>query len=223
MSPADGNRGTGGTQIPADARIIIASHNQGKLRELQQILEQIVPGFEEGMLVSSAGLELPDVVEDRVTFEGNALLKARTVSAATGLIAVADDSGLAVDVLGGSPGFLSARWSGRHGDDEANNDLLLAQMGDVPAEHRAARFVCAAALVAPDGTEHVERGEMPGRLLTERRGEGGFGYDPLFVPADQAEGQQRTAAELSPEEKNAISHRGKAFRAIAGDIAQLLR
>ncbi|WP_240613426.1 RdgB/HAM1 family non-canonical purine NTP pyrophosphatase [Brachybacterium endophyticum] len=208
--------------IPAGARVIIASHNQGKLRELQRILAEMIPGFEETMLVSAAGLELPDVVEDQVTFEGNALLKARTVAAATGLVAVADDSGLAVDVLGGSPGFLSARWSGRHGDDEANNDLLLAQMGDIPAEHRAARFVCAAALVAPDGTEVIERGEMPGRLLTERRGTNGFGYDPLFVPEDQPAGQARSAAELSSEEKDAISHRGKAFRAIAGDLARLL-
>ncbi|PWH05321.1 non-canonical purine NTP pyrophosphatase, RdgB/HAM1 family [Brachybacterium endophyticum] len=208
--------------MPAGARVIIASHNQGKLRELQRILAEMIPGFEETMLVSAAGLELPDVVEDQVTFEGNALLKARTVAAATGLVAVADDSGLAVDVLGGSPGFLSARWSGRHGDDEANNDLLLAQMGDIPAEHRAARFVCAAALVAPDGTEVIERGEMPGRLLTERRGTNGFGYDPLFVPEDQPAGQARSAAELSSEEKDAISHRGKAFRAIAGDLARLL-
>jgi XTP/dITP diphosphohydrolase len=209
-------------QVPDGARVIIASHNQGKLRELQRILADMIPGFEEHMLVSSAGLSLPDVVEDRVTFEGNALLKARTVSAATGLIAVADDSGLAVDVLGGSPGFLSARWSGRHGDDEANNDLLLAQLADVPAEHRGARFVCAAALVAPDGTEKIERGEMLGHLLTERRGTGGFGYDPLFVPDDQPEGEERTSAELSAEEKDAISHRGRAFRAVAADLATLL-
>ena len=131
---------------------------------------------------------------------------------------LADDSGISVDVLGGAPGIFSARWSGRHGDDEANNDLLLAQLGDVPDAHRTARFVCAAALVAPDGAEAVERGEMVGTLLRERRGEGGFGYDPLFLP----EGETRTSAQLSPAEKDAISHRGKAFRALAGHVAPLL-
>ncbi|GAA1489856.1 RdgB/HAM1 family non-canonical purine NTP pyrophosphatase [Brachybacterium sacelli] len=207
-----------GTTVTAGARVILASHNQGKLRELQRILAAAVPGLEEGAIISSAGLELPDVLEDAVSFEGNALLKAHSAAAATGLLAVADDSGLAVDVLGGSPGIFSARWSGRHGDDEANNDLLLAQLSDVPDEHRGARFVCAAALVAPDGSEVVERGEMPGRLLRERHGEGGFGYDPLFLP----EGEDRTSAELTPAQKDAISHRGTAFRAIAGHVARLL-
>ena len=131
---------------------------------------------------------------------------------------MADDSGLAVDVLGGAPGIFSARWSGRHGDDEANNDLLLAQLADVPDAHRKARFVCAAALVAPDGTEEVETGTMHGRLLRERQGAGGFGYDPLFLP----DGQGRSAAELTPEQKDSISHRGEAFRAIAAHIARIL-
>lgn len=206
------------TGIPAVARVILASHNAKKLRELQRILTAAVPGLPEEAVISSAGIDLPDVVEDAVTFEGNALLKARSAAAATGLLAVADDSGLAVDVLGGAPGIFSARWSGRHGDDDANNDLLLAQLADVPAEHRTARFVCAAALVASDGSETVERGEMTGVLLTERHGEGGFGYDPLFRP----DGEQRSAAELSPEEKDAISHRGKAFRALAVHVARLL-
>ncbi len=206
------------TGIPAVARVILASHNAKKLRELQRILTAAVPGLPEEAVISSAGSDLPDVVEDAVTFEGNALLKARSAAAATGLLAVADDSGLAVDVLGGAPGIFSARWSGRHGDDDANNDLLLAQLADVPAEHRTARFVCAAALVASDGSETVERGEMTGVLLTERHGEGGFGYDPLFRP----DGEQRSAAELSPEEKDAISHRGKAFRALAVHVARLL-
>ncbi|GAA1485771.1 RdgB/HAM1 family non-canonical purine NTP pyrophosphatase [Brachybacterium fresconis] len=204
--------------VPADARVILASHNRGKLHELQRILAAAVPGLAPREIISSAGIELPDVVEDAVTFEGNALLKAHSAAAATGLLAVADDSGLAVDVLGGSPGIFSARWSGRHGDDEANNDLLLAQLSDVPPEHRRARFVCAAALVAPDGSEAVERGEMPGRLLRARRGEGGFGYDPLFLP----DGQTRTSAELTAEEKDAISHRGIAFRAISRHVAHLL-
>ena len=170
------------TDLPDGARVILASHNAKKLGELQRILTAAVPGLAPEQVISSAGIALPDVVEDAVTFEGNALLKARSATAATGLLAVADDSGLAVDVLGGAPGIFSARWSGRHGDDEANNDLLLAQLGDVPDAHRTARFVCAAALVAPGGAESVERGEMVGLLLRERRGEGGFGYDPLFLP-----------------------------------------
>ena len=204
--------------VPTGARVILASHNVKKLRELQRILAAAVPGLDPEQVISSAGIALPDVVEDEVSFAGNALLKARSAAAAPGLLAVADDSGLAVDVLGGSPGIFSARWSGRHGDDEANNDLLLAQLSDVPDQHRGARFVCAAALVAPDGTELVEHGEMPGMLLRERHGGGGFGYDPLFRP----DGQTRSAAELTPEEKDAISHRGTAFRAIAPHVARLL-
>ena len=204
--------------VPTGARVILASHNVKKLRELQRILAAAVPGLDPEQVISSAGIALPDVVEDEVSFAGNALLKARSAAAATGLLAVADDSGLAVDVLGGSPGIFSARWSGRHGDDEANNDLLLAQLGDVPDAHRTARFVCAAALVAPDGVETVERGEMIGTLLRERRGEGGFGYDPLFLP----QGETRSAAQLSPAQKDAISHRGTAFRAIAPHVARLL-
>ena len=209
--------GNGGG-VPAGARVILASHNAKKLAELQRILTAAVPGLAPEQVISSAGIALPDVVEDEVSFEGNALLKARSAASATGLLAVSDDSGLAVDVLGGAPGIFSARWSGRHGDDEANNDLLLAQLGDVPDEHRGARFVCAAALVGPDGTEHVERCEMPGTLLRERRGEGGFGYDPLFLPEDET----RSAAELTPAQKDAISHRGRAFRAIAVHVAALL-
>lgn len=209
MAPSD---------LPAGARVVLASHNVGKLRELQRILAAAVPGLAEEAVVSSAGIDLPDVVEDQVTFEGNALLKARAAAAATGLPAVADDSGLAVDVLGGAPGILSARWSGRHGDDAANNALLLAQLADIPERHRGARFVCAAAWATPDGQEIVERGEMPGRLLTAPRGEGGFGYDPLFLP----DGQSRTSAELDPAEKDAISHRGRAFRALAARVAPLL-
>lgn len=200
------------------ARVVLASHNAKKLGELQRILTAAVPGLEAEQVISSAGLRLPDVVEDAVTFEGNALLKARAAAEATGLLAIADDSGLAVDVLGGSPGIFSARWSGRHGDDEANIDLLLAQLGDVPDEHRGARFVCAAALVAPDGTEAIERGEMPGQILRERAGQGGFGYDPIFRPS----GLKVSSAQLSPEEKDAISHRGAAFRAIARHVQLML-
>ncbi|MDO5662116.1 MAG: RdgB/HAM1 family non-canonical purine NTP pyrophosphatase [Brachybacterium sp.] len=207
---------------PEGARVILATHNRKKLEELRRILAEQVPALDaddaERLVISAAGIDLPDVVEDDVTFEGNALKKARAAAEATGLIAVADDSGLAVDVLGGSPGIFSARWSGRHGDDEANNALLLAQLADVPAEHRGAAFVCAAALVAPDGSERVEIGRMSGHLLTSPRGDGGFGYDPLFVP----DGEDRTAAELTPGEKDAISHRGAAFRALARVLGALL-
>ena len=218
MSPADATADTAADGVPATARVILASHNAKKLAELQRILTAAVPGLEGEQIISSAGIDLPDVLEDAVTFEGNALLKARSAAAATGLLAIADDSGLAVDVLGGAPGIFSARWSGRHGDDHANNDLLLAQLADVPEAHRGARFVCAAALVAPDGTETVERGEMPGTLLRARAGTGGFGYDPLFRP----DGQEVSSAQLDPEQKDAISHRGRAFRALAEHVAQLL-
>ncbi|MCS6710964.1 RdgB/HAM1 family non-canonical purine NTP pyrophosphatase [Brachybacterium sp. EF45031] len=196
--------------VPASARALLATHNRGKLEELRRILAEAVPGFTEESLVSAGGLELPDVVENGVTFAENALLKARAACAATGLVAIADDSGLAVDVLGGAPGVFSARWSGRHGDDAANNALLLAQLGDVPDEHRGAEFVCAAVMVTPQGREVVETGRMRGRLLRGPRGGGGFGYDPLFIP----DGEDRTSAELSPAEKDAISHRGRAFRAL---------
>ena len=170
----------------------------------------------------------PEPVEDGVTFAENALIKARALSAATGLPAVADDSGLAVDVLGGAPGIFSARWSGRHGDDVANLELLLAQLSDVRAEHRNAAFVCAAALVTPDGREEVCLGDMPGVLTTAPRGTNGFGYDPILVPFEQEPGPggvrgQRTSAELEPSEKNAISHRGKAFRALAPAVAAAIK
>ncbi len=165
---------------------------------------------------SPAGVEVPDTPETGVTFAENALIKARAVVAATGLPAIADDSGLSVDVLGGAPGVFSARWSGRHGDDRANLDLLLAQLSDVPAEYRAAQFVCAAVAVWPDGREAVELGSVTGVLTFEPRGHNGFGYDPIFeVPTDAG---PRTTAELSSEAKHAISHRGRAFRALAARL-----
>jgi XTP/dITP diphosphohydrolase len=202
------------------ARIVLATHNLNKVAELRAILGLAVEGFEAEDLISAAELGLPDVRETGVTFAENALLKAHAVARATGKIAIADDSGLAVDVLGGAPGVFSARWAGRHGDDSANLELLLAQLADVPAEHRAARFVCAAALATPDGFEHVEHGTLDGALETAPRGGGGFGYDPILRVAGDAAG--RTAAELSAEEKNAISHRGQAFRALVPAIARLL-
>jgi XTP/dITP diphosphohydrolase len=199
------------------SRLVLATHNAGKVVELRQILGDA--GVPAELLGMDSFPEVADVVETGVTFAENALLKAHAVARATQLPAIADDSGLAVDVLGGSPGVFSARWSGRHGDDLANLRLLLAQLGDVPDEHRQAHFACAAALALPDGTEKVWFGQMPGRLIREPRGSNGFGYDPILVP----DGQDRTSAELSPEEKNAISHRGKAFRALAADLTAFLK
>ena len=209
--------------MSTDAKIVLASHNAKKLKELREVLAGAIDGFDPALVVSSAELGLTDPVEDGVSFEENALIKARSAARESGLIAIADDSGLAVDILGGSPGIFSARWSGRHGDDAANNALLLAQLADIAPAHRGAQFVWAAAAVIPhsDGgsaREVVELGTMRGALLREPRGEGGFGYDPLFVP----EGYEKTSAELTAEEKNAISHRGKAFRALAGRLANLI-
>ena len=220
-----------------DLTIVVATHNEGKLAEMRQILEECLGERAAGVrLVSAGSMNLP--VEDGVTFEENSLLKARDVAERTGLPAVADDSGLIVDVMGGAPGILSARWCGRHGDDAANNALLLAQIEDIPDAKRTARFCCAAALVVPaaetDGNgrhriarEIVRTGEMPGVILRAARGEHGFGYDPLFVPDDQpgrtnADGEPLTSAEMTPEEKNAISHRGKALRALMPELAAVL-
>jgi XTP/dITP diphosphohydrolase len=190
--------------MPADT-VVLATRNEGKLRELARILDT------ERLVGLDAFPDAPDVPETEATFEGNALLKARAIAAYTGLPAVADDSGLCVDALNGMPGVLSARWAGKHGDDQANLDLLLAQVADVPEARLGARFVCAAALVDPAGGEWVTTGEVAGRLIRERRGSGGFGYDPVFVPS----GFQETTAEMTPEAKDAISHRGRAFRALA--------
>jgi XTP/dITP diphosphohydrolase len=204
--------------------LVLATHNQGKVRELRDLLRGAVPGLDVDTQVVSAGdVGAPDVRETGVTFQENALLKAREVAAATGLVAVADDSGLAVDVLGGAPGFLSARWSGRHGDDQANLDLLLAQLADVESpEHRGAAFVCAAALAVPgtgdDGEELVRFGRLEGILAQAPRGANGFGYDPILVPT----GETRTCAELEPEQKNAISHRGQAMRALLPELTRVL-
>lgn len=209
-----------GVVVPDGARLVLATHNRGKVAELRAILGE-QPGLDlpEGAVVTAGDVGAPEPVEDGVTFAANALLKARALAAATGLPAVADDSGLAVDVLGGAPGIFSARWAGRHGDDRANLELLLAQLRDVGPEHRAAGFVCAAALVTPDGHEEVRTGELRGTLLDAPRGEGGFGYDPVLLP----DGETRSCAELTAAEKNAISHRGQAFRALAPLVAQALR
>lgn len=216
-------------------RLVLATHNKGKLRELRELLRGQVPGLDvDTQVVDASAVGGPDVVETGVTFAENSLLKARAVAEATGLVAIADDSGLSVDVLGGAPGIFSARWAGQHGDDAANLRLLLAQLADVPDEHRGAAFVCAAALAVPSAAsdpgsasaslpgngarEVVEYGQLAGTLLREPRGEGGFGYDPILQPL----GLNSSCAELSPEEKNAISHRGQAFRALLPAIVDAL-
>lgn len=202
----------------ARVRVVIATRNPGKIAELRRILAD-QRGLEEVGYIGLDSLpQIGEIPETGATFEENALLKARTVADRTGWPAVADDSGLTVEALGGMPGVFSARWSGRHGDDEANLDLLLAQLHDVPGRRRGAAFVCAAAVVVPGIGEHVVVGRVAGTLLRERRGTGGFGYDPIFVPR----GETRTTAELSAEEKDAISHRGQAFRALAPLLAKLV-
>ncbi|MGY1803675.1 RdgB/HAM1 family non-canonical purine NTP pyrophosphatase [Blastococcus sp. SYSU D00922] len=197
-------------------RLLLATRNAGKLAELQRLLETAVPGVE--VIGLRDVPEYPEAPETGATFEENALLKAREAVRYTGLPAVADDSGLAVDALNGMPGVLSARWSGRHGDDDANTALLLGQVADVPDERRGAAFVCAAALVTPDGTERVIERHWRGRVIREKRGTNGFGYDPVFVP----EGLDLTSAELSPAEKDARSHRGQAFAALVPVLAEVL-
>jgi XTP/dITP diphosphohydrolase len=197
-------------------RLLLATRNKGKLVELQRLLADAVPGVE---VIGLADVpEYPEAPETGATFADNALLKAREAVEHTGLPAVADDSGITVDALNGMPGVLSARWSGRHGDDDANTALLLGQLADVPDERRGAAFVCAAARVSPDGNEHVLVREWRGRVIHEKRGTNGFGYDPVFVP----DGLELTSAELSPEEKDARSHRGQAFQALVPVVARAL-
>lgn len=202
-------------------RLVLATRNAHKVDELRSILGDVCD--ELGLTI--VGLEdfpeAPEVVEDGITFEQNATLKAASAAAVTGLPALADDSGLAVDVLGGSPGIFSARWSGGRGD-RANLDLLLAQLGDVRDEHRGAAFVCAASLVLPEGRAATELGHFPGRVAREPRGTGGFGYDPIFVPIDQPTGHDRTLAEFTADEKNNVSHRALAFRALVPHLKEHL-
>jgi XTP/dITP diphosphohydrolase len=196
-------------------KLVLATRNEKKLVELRRILEPLVAAEVVGLADVPP---YPEVPETGATFAENALLKAREAVRHTGLPAVADDSGLAVDALNGMPGIFSARWSGRHGDDPANTALLLGQLADVPDERRGAAFVCAAALVTPDGVEHVLRAEWRGAVVRQGRGSNGFGYDPVFVPA----GLELTAAELEPAEKDARSHRGQAFAALVPVLAEVL-
>jgi len=193
-------------------QVLLATRNVKKLAELRRILDQLLD-------VEVVGLDdvpyYDEIPETGATFAENALLKAREGAARTGVLTVADDSGLAVDALNGMPGVLSARWAGKSKDDNANLQLVLEQLADTPDERLGATFVCAAALVTPAGAENVVEGRMPGRLVREPRGTNGFGYDPIFV----ADGFDVTNAELPPEEKDAISHRGKALRALLPSIA----
>jgi XTP/dITP diphosphohydrolase len=200
-------------------RLLLASRNAKKLVELRRILAATSAGAQVELVGLDDVDEYAEVPESGLSFAENALIKAREGAQQTGLPTVADDSGLTVDALNGMPGVFSARWSGRHGDDEANLQLVLDQIADVPDEHRAGGFVCAAALVWPDGREQVVEGRMPGRIIRAPRGENGFGYDPIFVP----DGYQQTSAELTADAKDAISHRGKAFRGLADLIAAELR
>jgi XTP/dITP diphosphohydrolase len=197
-------------------QLVLATANQHKLLELKRILAAGHVDVALGSLAEFPGA--PDVAETGVTFAENALLKAHAIARFTGLPAVADDSGLSVDALNGMPGVLSARWSGLHGADEANLRLVLAQLADVPDERRGAAFVCVAALVLPDGRQHVSEGEVRGRIIREPRGHNGFGYDPIFVPASAT----MTTAEMDPADKDRISHRGKALRGLAPVIAAFL-
>jgi XTP/dITP diphosphohydrolase len=198
-------------------RVVLATNNAKKLAELRRLVAAEAPHVEVLGLADVA--TYPEPAETERTFEGNALLKARACVAATGLPALADDSGLAVDVLNHMPGVRSARWAGPGASDEENNSLLLRQLADVPPAERTARFVCAMALALPDGTEHVRVGEMHGRLAVSPAGQNGFGYDPLFV----ADGYTMTNGELEPSTKDAISHRGRAVRAILPVLIAELR
>lgn len=197
-------------------KVFLASRNRKKIEEMQRILREHLPGIEVVGIDDVEGYDEP--VEDQPTFEGNALLKARAGLQATGLPSLADDSGICVDALNGMPGVLSARWSGPPKSDERNNELLLAQIADVPDERRTAHFHCAVAFCHPGGEEFAS-GVMPGRVLRAPRGEGGFGYDPLFE-ADDRPGL--STAELSREDKDAISHRGWALRRIAPIVGRIL-
>ena len=198
-------------------KLLLATRNKGKIEEFRRILEDIAEGQ-----IELVGLDqfpnLHDVDETGSTFEENALLKARDMCEASGIPAIADDSGLCVDYLNGDPGIFSARWAGSHGDDKANTAKVLASLADVPDEKRGAHFICVAALALPDGRTHVEEGKFEGWILHEPIGDQGFGYDPIFRP----DGYAISSAQMSAEEKDAISHRGKSLRAIAPHVITLL-
>lgn len=195
---------------------LIATHNMKKRDELSRILK---PVGVRALLAEEAGVDLTDVEETGTTFEENAFLKAQSGCLESGMPCIADDSGLAVDALDGAPGVFSARYSGEHGNDDKNNELLLEKLKDVPMEQRTARFVSAVCCVFPDGRKITVRGECEGKIAFDLKGNGGFGYDPLFLP-EEYEG--KTMAQLTPEEKDAISHRGKALRLLSKKLEEIL-
>ena len=197
---------------------VFASNNAGKIREVTVILRECFPDDDLTVKTLADIGFTEEIVEDGVTFEENALIKARAV-AALGYVAIADDSGLEVDALGGEPGVYSARYSGGHGNDAANNRLVLERLGTLPDEKRTARFTCAIACATPEGDSFTVRASCEGRILYEEIGGGGFGYDPLFY----VEQYKKTLAQVTPEEKNAISHRGKALRAFAAEYKKRYR
>ena len=199
-------------------KLLLATRNKGKIVEFRRILDAIAPGEIE-LIGLDAFPHLHDVDETGSTFEENALLKAREMSIATGLPAIADDSGLCIDALNGDPGIFSARWAGGHGDDRANYEKVLDQLKEVPEEKRTAYFICVAALYLPDGRTHCEEGRFYGKILHSPVGENGFGYDPIFQP----EGLSISSAQMSSEEKDAMSHRGKSLRAIAPHVMKALK
>jgi XTP/dITP diphosphohydrolase len=198
-------------------KLVLATRNSGKIIEFRRILEEIAPGAVELISVDQFP-DLVDVEETGSTFEENSLLKARYTSMATGLPAIADDSGLCIDALGGAPGIFSARWAGKHGDDQANLEKVLEQLKDVPEEKRGAHFLCVASLVLPDGREHVSEGRFDGSILRSAVGTNGFGYDPIFQP----NGLAISSAQMSAQEKDLVSHRGKSLRLIAPHVIRLL-
>ena len=198
--------------------VVLATRNQHKVEELRRILASVEGELDIQLVGTDQFPELPEVEETGSSFAANALLKARDVARRTGHIAIADDSGLSVDALNGMPGIFSARWAGKHGDDRANLELVLAQIADVPDARRGAAFHCAAAVVTPQGEERVVEGVLEGSIIGEPRGSNGFGYDPIFTPR----GYVLTTAELTPDEKNAISHRGQAFRALTPVLHEIV-
>ena len=199
-------------------RLVLATRNKGKLVEFHRILDALAPG-EVNLVGVDEFPDLVDVEETGSTFEENALLKARYTANATGLPSISDDSGLCVDFLNGDPGIYSARWAGTHGDDQANLEKLLSELRDVSDDKRTAHFTCVAALAMPDGRTHVEEGLFHGQILHAPVGQEGFGYDPIFQPL----GMSISSAQMSPQEKDAVSHRGKALRLIAPHVIQMLR
>ena len=200
---------------------LIATHNMKKREELHRILAPLGLRVH---LAEEVGITLSDVEETGSTFEANALLKAESGCTESGLACIADDSGLEVDALGGTPGVYSARYAGEHGNDALNTEKLLSELSDIPAPARTARFVCAACCVFPDGRVLTVRGECEGHIAFAPKGTGGFGYDPVFLPADVPDepGEPKTMAELPAAVKDTLSHRGKALKALAEKLGGLV-